>query len=41
MLLVGITRMYVGAHYTRGTCSGAILGRAWGLLGGIVYGYAL
>jgi membrane-associated phospholipid phosphatase len=39
-LLVGITRMYVGAHYPRDVLAGAILGSAWGLLGGIVYGYA-
>lgn len=37
-LLVGITRMYVGAHYPRDVLAGAILGSAWGLLGGIVYG---
>ena len=40
-LLVGITRMYVGAHYPRDVLAGAILGSAWGLLGGIVFGYAL
>ena len=40
-LLVGITRMYVGAHYPRDVLAGAILGCAWGLLGGIVYGYLL
>ena len=38
-LLVGITRMYVGAHYPRDVLAGAILGSAWGLLGGIVFGY--
>jgi membrane-associated phospholipid phosphatase len=38
-LVVGITRMYVGAHYPRDVLAGAILGSAWGLLGGIVYGY--
>ncbi len=37
-LLVGITRMYVGAHYPRDVLAGAILGSAWGLLGGIVDG---
>ena len=37
-LLVGITRMYVGAHYPRDVLAGAILGSAWGLLGGIAYG---
>ena len=40
-LLVGITRIYVGAHYPRDVLAGAILGSAWGLLGGMVYGYAL
>lgn len=34
-LLVGITRMYVGAHYPRDVLAGAILGSAWGLLGGL------
>jgi len=37
--LVGITRMYVGAHYPRDVLAGAILGTAWGLLGVIVNGY--
>ena len=36
--LVGITRMYVGAHYPRDVIAGAILGSAWGLLGVIVDG---
>jgi membrane-associated phospholipid phosphatase len=40
-LLVGITRMYVGAHYPRDVLAGAILGSAWGLLGVIVNGYML
>ncbi len=40
-LLVGTTRMYVGAHYLRDVLAGAILGSAWGLLGGIVFGYGL
>ncbi len=40
-LLVGITRLYVGAHYPRDMLAGAILGSAWGLLGGIIGGYAL
>ena len=38
-LTVGITRMYVGAHYPRDVLAGAILGSAWGLLGAIVDGY--
>ncbi len=38
-LLVGITRMYVGAHYPRDVLAGAILGSAWGLLGLLVDGY--
>jgi membrane-associated phospholipid phosphatase len=40
-LLVGITRMYVGAHYPRDVLAGAILGSAWGLLVVIVDGYVL
>ena len=40
-LLVGITRMYVGAHYPRDVLAGAILGSAWGLLGVLVDEYAL
>ena len=40
-LLVGLTRMYVGAHYPRDVLAGAILGCAWGLLGAIVEGFAL
>jgi membrane-associated phospholipid phosphatase len=32
-MLVGITRMYVGAHYPRDVLAGAILGSAWGMLG--------
>jgi membrane-associated phospholipid phosphatase len=39
--LVGVTRMYVGAHYPRDVVAGAILGSAWGLLAGLVFGYAL
>jgi membrane-associated phospholipid phosphatase len=35
-MLVGITRMYVGAHYPRDVLAGAILGSAWGLLGLII-----
>jgi membrane-associated phospholipid phosphatase len=35
-ILVGITRMYVGAHYPRDVLAGAILGSAWGLLGVII-----
>ena len=40
-LLVGITRMYVGAHYPRDVLAGAILGSAWGLLGVIINEYVL
>jgi membrane-associated phospholipid phosphatase len=40
-LLVGITRMYVGAHYPRDVLAGAILGSAWGLLGVLIDGYVL
>ena len=40
-LLVGITRMYVGAHYPRDVLAGAILGSAWGLLGMLADEYVL
>ena len=40
-LLVGITRMYVGAHYPRDVLAGAILGTVWGFLGVLVNGYVL
>jgi membrane-associated phospholipid phosphatase len=40
-MLIGITRMYVGAHYPRDVLAGAILGSAWGLLGALVNGYVL
>jgi membrane-associated phospholipid phosphatase len=40
-VLVGITRMYVGAHYPRDVLAGAILGCVWGLLGVLVDGYVL
>ena len=40
-LLVGITRMYVGAHYPRDVLAGVLLGSAWGLLGALVNGYVL
>jgi membrane-associated phospholipid phosphatase len=40
-LLVGITRMYVGAHYPRDVLAGAILGSAWGLLAVLIDGYVL
>jgi membrane-associated phospholipid phosphatase len=31
-LMVGITRMYVGAHYPRDVLAGIVLGSAWGLI---------
>jgi membrane-associated phospholipid phosphatase len=40
-VLVGVTRMYVGAHYPRDVLAGAILGSAWGLMGGVVNEYLL
>jgi membrane-associated phospholipid phosphatase len=40
-ILVGITRMYVGAHYPRDVLAGAILGSAWGLMGVLINGYVL
>jgi membrane-associated phospholipid phosphatase len=38
-VLVGLTRIYVGAHYPRDVLAGALLGSAWGLLGGILPGF--
>jgi membrane-associated phospholipid phosphatase len=38
-LVVGITRMYMGAHYPRDVLAGAVLGSAWGLLAATIYGY--
>jgi membrane-associated phospholipid phosphatase len=40
-LFIGLTRMYVGAHYPRDILAGAILGTAWGLLGAIVDSYVV
>jgi membrane-associated phospholipid phosphatase len=34
--LVGITRIYVGAHYPRDIMAGAILGSAWGVFWGLL-----
>ncbi len=34
--MVGVTRMYVGAHYPRDVLAGAILGSVWGYLAGLV-----
>lgn len=38
-VLVGFTRIYVGAHYPRDVIAGAILGLAWGTLGVVVAPY--
>jgi membrane-associated phospholipid phosphatase len=40
-LIVGLTRMYVGAHYPRDVLAGAILGSVWGLLGVLIDGYMI
>lgn len=39
--LVGLTRMYVGAHYPRDVLGGALLGTLWGILASVVdpYGF--
>ena len=34
--IVGVTRMYVGAHYPRDVLAGAILGSLWGILGAMI-----
>jgi membrane-associated phospholipid phosphatase len=39
--MVGITRMYIGAHYPRDVLAGAILGSVWGSLALIIDGYVL
>jgi membrane-associated phospholipid phosphatase len=37
--MVGVTRMYVGAHYPRDVIAGSILGSVLGSLGAIVDAY--
>ena len=38
-VLVGLTRVYVGAHYPRDVLGGAVLGSAWGILATLVDPY--
>ena len=40
-LMVGVTRMYVGAHYPRDVLAGIVLGSAWGLIWVVSSGYVL
>ena len=40
-VLVGFTRMYVGAHYPRDVLGGAVLGSVWGILTTIATAYWL
>jgi membrane-associated phospholipid phosphatase len=40
-VLVGFTRMYVGAHYPRDVIAGAVLGSVWGVLATLVDPYWL
>jgi membrane-associated phospholipid phosphatase len=40
-VLVGFTRMYVGAHYPRDVIGGAGLGSVWGILATLVDPYWL
>lgn len=40
-VLVGFTRMYVGAHYPRDVIAGAVLGSIWGVLATLVDPYWL
>lgn len=37
--LVGVTRIYVGAHYPRDVIGGAVLGSVWGVLAAVVDPY--
>ena len=38
-ILIGFTRIYVGAHYPRDVIAGALLGTAWGVLAALVDPY--
>jgi membrane-associated phospholipid phosphatase len=40
-LFVGLTRIYVGAHYPRDVIAGALLGSVWGVLAVIIDSYLL
>lgn len=40
-MLVGFTRIYVGAHYPRDVMAGALLGSLWGILGALLDPYWL
>jgi membrane-associated phospholipid phosphatase len=40
-VLIGLTRIYVGAHYPRDVIAGAFLGTAWGVLAALVDPYWL
>ena len=40
-VLIGLTRIYVGAHYPRDVIAGALLGTAWGVLAALVDPYWL
>ncbi len=37
--LVGVTRMYVGAHYPRDVIAGALVGLVWGIMGVLIDPY--
>ncbi len=37
--LVGVTRMYVGAHYPRDVLAGALVGLIWGIIGVLIDPY--
>lgn len=40
-VLVGVTRLYIGAHYPRDVIGGAVLGSVWGILATMVDHYWL
>jgi membrane-associated phospholipid phosphatase len=40
-VLVGLTRIYVGAHYPRDVIAGMVLGSVWGIIIGLMHPYWL
>jgi membrane-associated phospholipid phosphatase len=40
-VVVGLTRIYVGAHYPRDVIAGMVLGSVWGIIVGLMHPYWL